>query len=225
MIEQNLENPDGVVCYPKYKKFLSIVNNIALFYVVIVMAISACWLATHYVKPIDGPSMQPGINNYADSATGDIALVSKTATMHHGDIVIVDISKIQSDKNLLIKRTIAMSGDKLKIINDHGFINIYVNDELLIENYIKDPNNQGVDRFENIYIQEGWRTKAQIQQDTDGYYYITIPEGYFFFLGDNRAVSYDSRAIGPVPYSYCEGIVEAIYPRGSFLNNLLNAMF
>lgn len=38
-----------------------------------------------------------------------------------------------------------------------------------------------------------------------------VPEGYVFILGDNRRVSRDSRAIGPVPLSTIEGRVWLVY--------------
>jgi signal peptidase I len=38
-----------------------------------------------------------------------------------------------------------------------------------------------------------------------------IPEGYIFIIGDNRPVSYDSRAIGPVPIEAIQGRVIFIY--------------
>ena len=224
MVNQELDDAEGVVCYPRYSKFLSIINTLALIYLIVVLLLSVCWLSTHYVKPINGASMQPGINNN-DEATGDIALVSTTATMKRGDIVIIDVSSLSPERGLLIKRVIAMSGDKLKITNNYGYINIYVNDELLVEDYIKDPYNQGVSTFENIFNQVGWYTKVTVHQDTDGTSYIIIPDGYFFFMGDNRGVSFDSRSMGPVAYSLCEGVVETIFPKGSFMNNFLNSLF
>ncbi len=38
-----------------------------------------------------------------------------------------------------------------------------------------------------------------------------IPQEYVFILGDNRLVSHDSRAIGPVPLSTIEGRVWLVY--------------
>jgi signal peptidase I len=37
---------------------------------------------------------------------------------------------------------------------------------------------------------------------------ITIPEGHYFLLGDNRGASDDSRFWGPIPLEWIEGRVE-----------------
>lgn len=63
----------------------------------------------------------------------------------------------------LIKRLIGLPGDKIKIENG----TVFVNGEKLEENYIGNA-----DKFNGEY---------------------TVPEGKYFFLGDNRLVSKDSR--------------------------------
>ncbi|WP_317273715.1 MULTISPECIES: signal peptidase I [Clostridium] len=63
----------------------------------------------------------------------------------------------------LIKRLIGLPGDKIEIINGV----VYVNGEKLVEDYIGTEDN-----FNGVY---------------------EVPEGKFFFLGDNRLYSKDSR--------------------------------
>lgn len=80
--------------------------------------------------------------------------------------------------NRLIKRIIAVEGDKVDIKEGK----VYINDILLDEPYIK-----GV---------------------TPGLgmnYPLTVPEGYVFVMGDNRENSYDSRSFGPISANSIEG--------------------
>lgn len=71
-------------------------------------------------------------------------------------------------KDALIKRVIATQGDTVEIRD--GLV--FVNGEELKESYIDTP--------------------------TDGDFKIIVKSGYFFALGDNRAVSTDSRSFGQV---------------------------
>lgn len=103
-----------------------------------------------------------------------------------GDIVVIDSQEavvFTDDGQLeyrnglgkqIIKRVIAVGGDKLDIDFKKGLVS--VNDKILNESYIT-----GLTHFD-----EGAFT---------GKYPFTVPEGYVFVLGDNRGISKDSRDI------------------------------
>jgi len=88
--------------------------------------------------------------------------------LKRGDIVMFDSP--QDSKKGLIKRLIALPGDKIEIQNKK----VILNDHLLNEGYVRYL------RPDEILI--GDRRPA-----------IVIPEGHIFVLGDNRDVSGDSR--------------------------------
>lgn len=88
--------------------------------------------------------------------------------------------------NRLIKRVIAVAGDKVDIHDGQ----VYINDVLLDEPYVK-----------------GMTPEMGMK------YPLTVPEGHIFVMGDNREYSYDSRSFGPVNLNWVEGkAVFRIFP-------------
>jgi len=69
----------------------------------------------------------------------------------------------------LIKRVIGLPGETIRIVNNQ----IYINNKLLEEPYLQ-----------------------QVMQSDYGP--RTIPPSHVFVLGDNREISHDSRALGPI---------------------------
>jgi len=78
-----------------------------------------------------------------------------------------------------IKRVIALPGERIKLINNH----YYINDVLLEEPYIASD----LYTYNGSYLREGME--------------VVIPENHFFVSGDNRPRSSDSREWGPIDKS------------------------
>ncbi|OGK19807.1 signal peptidase I [Candidatus Roizmanbacteria bacterium RIFCSPHIGHO2_01_FULL_39_8] len=130
---------------------------------------------------VKGASMEPTF------LSGEYILTSKIAYKfrepHRGDIIV-----FQSPRNPdidYIKRIIGLPEDEILVRNQE----VYVNGNLLGENYIADKTN----------VWEGGFIKNGVP--------IIVPDNSYFVMGDNRPRSSDSREFGPVPYQSIIGEV------------------
>lgn len=144
-----------------YKKLLISTINV----LIIVSAISVLIATLLFpVLKIYGKSMAPTLTE------GDIVVSIKDPNLERGDVI-----AFYYNNQILVKRVIATSSQWVNI-DKAG--NVFVNDELLSETYIKE--------------------KAYGENDIT--YPYQVPEDSYFVLGDQRATSVDSRnlSIGAV---------------------------
>lgn len=83
----------------------------------------------------------------------------------------------EQKQDRLVKRVIGLPGDEINLVEGK----VYINGTLYEENYVTSD------------------TYASIQMP------LTVPEGQVFLMGDNRAVSEDSRSFGCVDIKQIEG--------------------
>ena len=137
---------------------------------------------------------------------GDRIVVNKASyhlhPVHRGDVVVFttpDCTSVHEPEwahcNMvgnyadLVKRVIALPGDRLAIAGDH----VYVNGEMLDEPYL---NTGAVTLQQPPYGCGFTGTRAHP---------FVIPDGMVFVMGDNRSESLDSRCFGPIPESSLVG--------------------
>ena len=178
----------GKVCdYFRSREFARLLLKIIIFLIMetIVIRLFADNVAAFTM--VQGSSME---GNYHD---GEILLINKIAYRREEprrfDVVIV---KAGTDKDALwiIKRVIGLPGETVRI-DKNG--NIYINDVILEEGY-------GLERIEE-YRPDGSSNLGFARAG------VTLREGEYFLLGDNRNNSYDSRKFGAVPMNAIVGKV------------------
>lgn len=215
------------VCKPRYERLITIALLSTMAVLGIVMFAMLNFVEHYYAKPIDGPSMQPGINLYEDGPHGDIAIVSYNTNYDYGDIIIANMENsnvIEADlkTKLLIKRIIAKSGDCVDIRYDVDGYYVFLKKQgeseftKLVEDYINPMSS--FTKYNEFNNQLEWVDR--IEKNPDGS--ITIPEGCYFALGDNRDESLDCRYFGPLPDETCMGIVAKVLKRGDVWNTIFN---
>ena len=117
--------------------------------------------------------------------------------VRRGDIVIFRSPKEPTTD--LVKRCIGLPGDEIQIVDKQLFVNGGLVDD---SGYTQhgDPR---------IFPNRRYLTREQRNRDNFGPY--KVPGGQYFFLGDNRDFSYDSRFWGSVPRHYLKGRALMIY--------------
>ena len=167
----------------------------------IIIIVFVVLIRTFIMTPVDvsGESMYPTLHNK------DIMLLYKlrlkTVGIKRFDIVVID-----TDEGKLIKRVIALPGEKIQYkIEDNGssrVAHLLINGEEIEEKFITDTARINTCKYDNTDICEGE---------------ITVPEGEYYVMGDNRGVSKDSRMIGTISKKDIKGITSfAILPFNRF---------
>jgi signal peptidase I len=154
------------------KKTLSFVLEIAKIVIValaIVIPIRYFLFQPFFVK---GESMQPNFQN------GDYLIIDEISYRfrepERGEVIVFKYP--QNESQLFIKRVIGLPGEKVEI-NDNQIKITQVNGQLLD---LKEISN------------------LPSSIETSGNINITLENGQYFVLGDNRQFSYDSRRFGVV---------------------------
>ena len=151
---------------------------IYLFIILFVLVLSPKYLMEKML--VDGTSME---NSLYD---GEHVLIEKVSRYANGPDrfdVVVFTKNHGTYTRTYIKRVIGLPGETVQIIGSQ----IYINGELLEENFGKDPIES-----------------AGIASEP-----VLLGEGEYFVLGDNRRVSVDSRAkeVGAVSVDELDGVV------------------
>jgi signal peptidase I len=149
-----------------------------------VIAVGAVFIVrTFLVQPflVSGTSMYPTFSNGDYVLTDE--LTYRIRPPERGEVVV--FHDVSDPSTYLIKRIIGLPGETVSIKN----------------NIITIVNKQYPNGF---VLNESYLPKGTI---TSGDNTWTLSSSTYFMMGDNRAVSYDSRSWGPLPASNIVGLV------------------
>ena len=183
-------------------------------------------------NPIPSGSMRPTL------LEGDVVLVNRLAydfklpltdiavahiaNPERGDVVVFLSPK---DGMRLIKRLVGVPGDVIEMRRDvlliHGSPAHYIRPEIVAEPTARDATTPGIHVTEQVAEHE--RT-VQFLPDVPAmrnFGPVTVPPDHYFFLGDNRDNSADSRYIGFVPRDHLIGRAHHILVSANIKGNWL----
>lgn len=169
---------DSNISNEKKEKRTSIIKEILVYVLIFFIGL---YVIPNYVLQrtvVDGDSMQNTLHDKESLLIDKISY--EIGDPKRFDIVVFYPYGKDVDE-YYVKRVIGLPGETVQIIGS----DIYINGEILEENYGKDPIHY-----------------AGIAKDP-----ITLADDEYFLLGDNREISYDSRyeEVGPVHRDYIEG--------------------
>jgi signal peptidase I len=186
-------------------------------------------------NPIPSASMHPNL------LEGDVVLVNRMAfdlkvpltdmvlarlgEPERGDIVTFHSPR---DGTLLIKRVVALPGDVVEMRNERLYINGKGADYKLVEESMDTVGGTALRAVQLAEILGGARSTAPHRRHIqlipgvmapNTFPPVTVPQGQYLMLGDNRDNSADSRVIGMVPRKLLVGRAERVLVSADYQGN------
>lgn len=169
------------------KKLLN--EIVSMVFAVLLAILLFITLREYVLQPfqVEGHSMEPNLHNQ------DQMVMLRNTEIERYDIVIFPDPRGSGDS--YVKRVIGLPGDELYYVND----TLYLNNTVVEEPYLEPSKSE----------YDGNYTSDFSLWDTIGM--TSIPEGYYFVMGDNRPYSGDSRQFGLVSEEAIQGEANFIY--------------
>ena len=129
---------------------------------------------------------------FAPSAGGFERAIMPSRPIHRGDVIVFKFPK--EPERDFVKRVVGLPGDRLELHRKA----VSINGQVLPEPYIQllSPPSAGAPQTDDLREEYGP---------------VTVPEGQYFMMGDNRDNSEDSRYWGFMPENYVKGQALFIY--------------
>lgn len=181
-----------------------------LFTLIVALIIISRWLIWSPVT-VDGHSMDPTLQDQ------EHLIMYRTQDIKRFDIVVASELDVAGKEKLIVKRVIGMPGDTIRYDND----TLYINDEKVDEPYLQEYLEAfSKDKLQSIYsYNTQFQARAQVataftvDANFQPSFTVTVPEGHYYLLGDDRLVSSDSRIVGSFSKTAIKGkIILRMWP-------------
>lgn len=161
------------------------------------LTMSAILLSSIFVwfnVTVDGHSMDPTL------ADGEKLFVVRVSKIDRFDIVVADETDKNGESKKIVKRVIGMPGDTITYDNDTLYVNGQKTEEPYLDEYRKlfaKDKLQSTYSYSKLFQQLAEQSPSFTADRTgSSSFTVTVPEGQYYLLGDDRIVSKDSRAVG-----------------------------
>ncbi len=200
----------------KFKRIIFTILDWFSILPICVVIVSFCFSYLFIITPISGNSMEPNI------VDGEHVFVSYNQKIERFSVVVLEVNPKDNiditENSYYIKRIIGLPGDtvtwkdNILTINGNKIDEYYFPQDYFgyFDNtrpYVEPDENGNLFQYQ-IY-ENGQKKIIKCQ---------TIPEGYYFVMGDNRGHSSDSRSIGLIPAKNILGValyhMNFIIPKG-----------
>lgn len=196
---------------PLYERVISAVINAALVIVLIVIALSCAF------EPvlISGTSMMDTIRD------GETVLIyNGYSSPERGDIVVIDTGEVN-----IIKRIVAIGGDRVGFVREDEHIVLYLDEGSGFckadEPYIKEDMLFSPAIFSNLSV------ASSLDELIEDELFVTVNADCVIALGDNRNVSKDSRHYGQFNFKSVMGKSVRVFSKDDdgFLKKLIEFIY
>lgn len=181
---------DITIAFKKISTFLS-----SVFFVLLILLGGGIIFHNVYFTPVKivGSSMEPNLQNQQFG-------IMDTSTLAKDGINRFDVIIIQQYPNIdryIIKRVIGLPGEEVLLNTHEGLLG-----QLFIDGSFVDQSFIAYEDYEEVTCAQPNAIGCAVA--------ITLEDGQYFVMGDNRGASYDSRVIGPIESAQIIGVLFAI---------------